>query len=99
MGMCNTAYYNVHWNDGGTLTYTGSAPDEYTTSIVGNRTVRFIHEVAGASLAEGGHPFLAVAATRAPHGPQTPAPVRLHRTSSRVELDLMIAARYSYPPR
>jgi hypothetical protein len=76
MGMCNTAYYDVHWNDGGILTFTGSAPEDYTTSIVGNRTVRFIHEVAAASLVEGGKPFLAVAATRAPHGPQTPAPVR-----------------------
>ena len=40
---------------------------------MGNRTVAFIRSVAGASLAEG-KPFLAVAATRAPHGPQTPAP-------------------------
>jgi N-acetylglucosamine-6-sulfatase len=76
MGMCNTAYYDVHWNDGGTLTFTGSDPEDYTTSIVGNRTVAFIREVAAASLAEGGKPFLAVAATRAPHSPQTPAPVR-----------------------
>jgi hypothetical protein len=27
-GMCNTAYYNVHWNNEGNLTYTGSTPSE-----------------------------------------------------------------------
>lgn len=29
VGMCNTAYYKVNWNDGGNLTYTGSKPDEF----------------------------------------------------------------------
>jgi hypothetical protein len=71
MGMCNTAYYDVNWNDGGNLTFTGSTPKEYSTSIVGNRTIDFIREAATAKPFK---PFLAVAATRAPHGPETPAP-------------------------
>ena len=77
LGMCNTAYYNVHWNDNGNLTFTGSSPTDYSTSIVGNRTVEFIRNAAlDASKTDGGifKPFLAVAATRAPHGPETPAP-------------------------
>ena len=53
------------------MTYTGSAPDEYSTSIVGNRTVAFIRQAIAADPTK---PFLAVAATRAPHGPETPAP-------------------------
>jgi N-acetylglucosamine-6-sulfatase len=71
MGMCNTAYYNVHWNDDGDLTFTGSAPNEYSTSIVGNRTVSFIRQALAATPHK---PFLAIAATRAPRGPETPAP-------------------------
>jgi arylsulfatase A-like enzyme len=75
-GMCNTAYYDVHWNLDGDLVFTGNAPTEYTTSIIGNRTVEFIHAAAaaGGKLERRAKPFLVVAATRAPHGPQTPAP-------------------------
>lgn len=61
----------MHWNNEGNLTYTGSAPSDYSTSIVGNRTVSFITAAASATPFK---PFLVVAATRAPHGPQTPAP-------------------------
>ena len=43
----------------------------YSTSIVGNRTVEFIKSALSAKPRK---PFLAVAATRAPHGPSTPAP-------------------------
>ena len=59
------------WNAPQNTCLAGSAPSEYTTSIVGNRTVQFIH---GAATAATTKPFLVVAATRAPHGPETPAP-------------------------
>ena len=51
---------------------TGKAPDEYTTSIIGNRSVEFIRARGGDGTRQ--QPFLLVAATRAPHSPQTPAP-------------------------
>ena len=69
-GMCNTAYYNIDWvNTEGNLEHTGGHPDEYSTSIIGNKTVRFIQGAA-----KLGKPFFVSAATRAPHGPATPAP-------------------------
>ena len=40
LGMCNTAYFNVRWVDSvGKLVHTGEAAAEYTTSIIGDRTV------------------------------------------------------------
>jgi arylsulfatase A-like enzyme len=71
--MCITAYYNVPWvTQKGTVEYTGSQPGNYTTSLIGNWTVDFISRHAAA--ARSGSPFFVAAATRAPHGPQTPAP-------------------------
>jgi len=78
-GMCDQAstpaggYYDVNWVDSEAraLTYTGSAPHEYTTSVIGNKTAAWI----GAHVAaHPGQPFLAVAATRAPHAPYLPPP-------------------------
>ena len=34
--MCNTEYFNVTWNKNGSELYTGSAPADYSTSIIGN---------------------------------------------------------------
>mmetsp|Transcript_17725 Transcript_17725/g.54530 ORF Transcript_17725/g.54530 Transcript_17725/m.54530 type:complete len:508 (+) Transcript_17725:42-1565(+) len=73
-GMCDQAstpygaYYNMTWVDSvaGAITYTGDDPTNYTTSLVGNRTVEFI-ETATA-------PFFVAAAVRAPHAPQLPPP-------------------------
>ena len=71
-GMCVTAYYNVPWvNSDGLLEHTGTSPSEYSTSIVGNKTVDFILRAATAS---NNRPFFVSAATRAPHSPETPAP-------------------------
>ena len=71
--MCVTAYYDIPWvTEQGTVVYTGAQPANYSTSLVGNWTVDFIQRHAAA--ARGGKPFFVSAATRAPHGPQTPAP-------------------------
>jgi N-acetylglucosamine-6-sulfatase len=70
LGMCVTAYYNIPWvNSSGHIERTGTAPNEYSTSIIGNRTVDFITRAAAMK-----RPFFVSAATRAPHGPSTPAP-------------------------
>jgi hypothetical protein len=76
LAMCKTAYYDVPWHQNGYLNHTGKGPDEYTTSIVGNRnrSVAWIRERGAAARAGSKQPFLLVAATRAPHSPETPAP-------------------------
>ena len=38
--------FNVTWNLNGSELYTGEAPHEYSTSIIGNYTVNFLHDVA-----------------------------------------------------
>ena len=39
-GMCNTAYFDVWWVDSfGRLVYTGKAPADYTTSVIGERLI------------------------------------------------------------
>jgi len=74
LGMCNTAYYNVTWvNTLGNTVYTGSEPEDYSTAIVGNATIKFIKSAAASN-----KPFFVSAATRAPHDPQTPAPWYKH---------------------
>ena len=44
--MCNTEYFNVTWNLNGSMLYTGEAANEYSTSIIGNYTIDFLHDVA-----------------------------------------------------
>lgn len=58
----------------GTEYYSGSRPEEYTTSIIGNYSVNFIHDVAaGAAGGKPIKPFHLVIGPRAPHNPMTPA--------------------------
>lgn len=38
--------FNVTWNLNGSEYYTGEAANEYSTSIIGNYTVNFLHDVA-----------------------------------------------------
>eukprot|EP00935_MAST-01C_sp_MAST-1C-sp1_P002722 g2722.t1 len=54
MGMCNTAYYNINWNLDGDQVFTGSKPTDYSTSIVGNKTVDFIRAHAANNPLTGG---------------------------------------------
>jgi len=75
-GMCDQAstpqgaYYSVNWVDSaaGAVVFTGSEPADYTTSIVGNRSVAYL------KLAPKDRPFFLAAAVRAPHAPQLPPP-------------------------
>ena len=58
--------------DGAKGTYKGNTNGEYagyTTSIIGNKSIEWVREVAG-----GPKPFVVVVAPKAPHVPSTPAP-------------------------
>jgi len=76
-GMCDQAsspegaYYDVDWIDSvaGAVTHTGVAPEDYSTSVIGNKTVQWILSKGAAA-----QPFMAVAAVRAPHKPYLPPP-------------------------
>ena len=76
-GMCDQAstpqgaYYSVNWVDSeaGSITFTGTEPRDYTTSVVGNKTVAYLKERPSEK-----EPFFVAAAVRAPHAPQLPPP-------------------------
>ncbi|CAE7543666.1 GNS [Symbiodinium sp. CCMP2456] len=55
-------YFSNSYNDDGQEVSTGDAPQDYMTSVIGNRTIEWLHEVAGA-----GRPFFAYVAPHAPH--------------------------------
>eukprot|EP00035_Acanthoeca_spectabilis_P029046 m.473052 g.473052 ORF g.473052 m.473052 type:complete len:257 (+) comp33670_c0_seq1:367-1137(+) len=69
MSMCSQEYFNEVWNDDGVSNRTGSAPSEYTTSIIGNVTLEWLKTTVDDS-----RPFLAYVAPKCPHTPYTPAP-------------------------
>lgn len=69
--MCKPSFYNQRWNINGKNVTTGSAPADYTTSVMGNASVAWIK----ALLANPDHPpFFAAVGPHAPHLPSTPAP-------------------------
>jgi hypothetical protein len=53
------------------LNFTGDSPDEYTTSLIGNSTLRWIRSVV--ETGQGHRPFFAWVGPHAPHLPSTPA--------------------------
>ena len=70
--MCTAQYVNQSWIDKGApdsptsgLRRTGDSPREYTTSLVGNATLKFIQSV----LAEDARPFFAWIGVHAPVRP------------------------------
>ena len=66
--MCNPAFYKEKWATmNGTLT-TGSSPTDYTTSLVGNKTMAFLERVVG--MGPTHPPFFAYVAPHAPHLPR-----------------------------
>ena len=61
--------YNYNLNENGTLKHYGRAPEDYLTTVIGDKANAFITASAAA-----GEPFLLEVATFSPHGPYTPAP-------------------------
>ena len=77
--MCTIEYYNSGWSLGNasegpqtTLHASGSAPEDYTTSMVGNYTLAFVRSVVESGADH--KPFFAWVGPHAPHLPSTPAP-------------------------
>lgn len=70
LAMCNdNRYFENRFTDNGHIYTTGTAPEDYLTSLIGNRTVKFIEGAL-----TNGTPFFAYVAPHAPHVPATPAP-------------------------
>jgi N-acetylglucosamine-6-sulfatase len=70
LAMCNdNRYFKNRFTFNGQIFTTGTAPEDYLTSVIGNKTLDF---VKGAL--EEDKPFFAYVAPHAPHVPATPAP-------------------------
>ena len=70
LAMCNdNRYYENRFTLDGKIFTTGTSPEDYLTSVIGNHTLKFIE----GALSEG-KPFFAYVAPHAPHVPATPAP-------------------------
>ena len=87
--MCTVNYYNSEWSVGNvsqgpqtTLQKSGSAPEDYTTSLVGNYTLAFVKSVV--ERGAGHQPFFAWVGPHAPHLPSTPAPWYLEHPIGRL---------------
>jgi N-acetylglucosamine-6-sulfatase len=64
----NVAYFNYTLVENGALNSFGSADADYSTDVLRDKAVQFIHDSAG------GPPFFLYFAPKAPHAPATPAP-------------------------
>ena len=62
-------FYNYNMNDNGTLLEYGESPEDYSTDVIRDRSLKFIND----SL-EDDSPFFLFMSVYAPHGPATPAP-------------------------
>ena len=81
--MCKIKYYGAQWAHGDALVRgghtwvhtSGFAPHEYTTSMVGNKSLSFVRDVVEQRRGRGGGrtPFFVWAGPHAPHLPSTPA--------------------------
>ena len=80
--MCKHVFYNEMWIDKGApdspglglTNQTGDTPEEYTTSLMGNATLRWLKSVLeGAGPSGEKRPFFAWIGPHAPHLPSTPA--------------------------
>jgi arylsulfatase A-like enzyme len=64
----NVAYFNYTLAENGVENAFGSADADYSTDVLRDKAVQFIHDSAG------GAPFFLYFAPKAPHAPATPAP-------------------------
>lgn len=62
-------YFNNDFNSNGTTVKFGNEPQDYMTSLIGNRSLTFIRNALA-----GGNPFFAYIAPHASHMPTIPAP-------------------------
>eukprot|EP00935_MAST-01C_sp_MAST-1C-sp1_P001487 g1487.t1 len=67
--FCHIAYYECEWVHNGKWFATGSNPEDYSTSLIGNATMAWLKKVVG-----GPAPVFANIQPHAPHAPSTPAP-------------------------
>jgi N-acetylglucosamine-6-sulfatase len=68
--MCNdNKYFKNIFTDNGKIYESGTAPSDYLTSLIGNRSLAFMEKAINES-----KPFFAYIAPHAPHVPATPAP-------------------------
>ena len=67
--MCNDNKYYKNIFTNGVIYTSGTSPEDYLTSIIGNSTIEFIDKALS-----NGEPFFAYVAPHAPHVPSTPAP-------------------------
>ena len=70
--MCTHTFFDCDWVNDTVLTHTGSAPEDYTTSVMGNASVTWIKSVLDKGKTHP--PFFAWIGPHAPHLPSTPAP-------------------------
>lgn len=70
LAMCDdNRYFENKLNSNGLIYTTGTDPEDYLTSVIGNTTLKFVE-----SALSGEKPFFAYIAPHAPHVPATPAP-------------------------
>ncbi|MCB0101922.1 MAG: sulfatase [Anaerolineales bacterium] len=62
-------FYNYTMNENGTLVEYGDAPEDYSTSVIREKSLAFIDDSVKADA-----PFFLFVSVYAPHGPATPAP-------------------------
>jgi N-acetylglucosamine-6-sulfatase len=62
------AYYDYTLNENGTLVKYGSTPQDYSTDVLANKAIDFVHR------SKPGEPFFLYFAPRAPHNPWIAAP-------------------------
>jgi len=73
-GLINECqYYNNSFDYNGKTVKFGDAPEDYMTSVIGNKTLDFVRSAA-ANASAGDAPFFVYVAPHAPHMPTTPAP-------------------------
>ena len=70
--MCTHTFFECDWVNDTVLTHTGSNPEDYTTSVMGNASVAWIKSVLDKGKTHP--PFFAWIGPHAPHLPSTPAP-------------------------
>ena len=88
--MCNdNKYFKNTFSKNGKPIESGTNPEDYLTSLIGNATVEFIQQ----SL-ENNEPFFAYVAPHAPHVPATPAPWYADKFSG---LKAPRTPNYNYP--